>query len=212
MMRKKQIFRMLVGALTVCMATACSNETDVLNGFPTDGNTLSINLRTNDIGATTRATIATEAESEVKSLSAYLFSKGENNEYKLEKIYNNLTWDNEATTHTVALTGIEERGPKKVYFVANGTGISALTSASANLPETDFQALLMNKMGNNPATPLAMTAQAELADWGEGVNNAIIQDAAMLKRVSARVDLVVAPQLRADKHRIGCRRQLLHLP
>lgn len=194
MMRKKQIFRMLVGALTVCMATACSNETDVLNGFPTDGNTLSINLRTNDIGATTRATIATEAESEVKSLSAYLFSKGESNEYKLEKIYNNLTWDNKATTHTVALTGIEERGPKKVYFVANGTGISALTSASANLPEADFQALLMNKMGNNPATPLAMTAQAELADWGEGVNNAVIQDAALLKRVSARVDLVVAPQ------------------
>lgn len=193
MMRKKQIFRMLVGALIACMATACSNETDALNGFPTDGNTLSVNLRTKDIGANTR-TIATADESKVTSLSAYLFDEQENGSYALEKVYNNLPWSSSDETHSVALTGIQERGPKKLYFVANGTGIDALKNVNAGLPEADFQALLVNKMEANPTTPLPMTAQAELAEWGEGVNNATIEEPVQLKRISARIDLKVDAQ------------------
>lgn len=193
MMRKKQIFRMLVGALAVCLAAACSNETDVLNGFPTDGNTISVNLRTNDIGAATRA-IATNDESKVESLSAYLFDEQEDGSYALEKVYSNLPWSSSDETHSVALTGIKERGPKKVYFVANGTSIEALKNVSAELSEADFQALLMDKMLANPSTPLPMTAQAELAEWGEEVNNASIQEAVQLKRVSARIDLTVDTQ------------------
>lgn len=193
MMRKKQIFRMLVGALIACMATACSNETDTLNGFPTDGNTLSVNLRTKDIGANTR-TIATADESEVTSLSAYLFDKQENGSYALEKVYNNLPWSSSNETHSVALTGIQERGPKRLYFVANGTGIDALKSVNTGLPEADFKALLMNKMETNPVTPLPMTAQAELAEWGEGVSNATIEEPVQLKRISARIDLKVDAQ------------------
>ena len=77
MMRKKQISRMLIGALAVCLATACSNETDVLTGLRTDGNTLSVNLQTTDVGATTRMQIASDGESNVESLSAYLFDKDE---------------------------------------------------------------------------------------------------------------------------------------
>lgn len=193
MMRKKQIFRMLFGAFVACMAAACSNETDVLNGFPTDGNTISVNLRTNDIGATTRA-IATDDESKVESLSAYLFGENENDGYTLEKVYNSLAWNSSDETHSVALTGIKERGPKKVYFVANGTSIKALKNVSAGLPEAEFQALLMDEMEANPTTPLPMTAQAELAEWSKEVNNAIIAEPAMLKRISARIDLKVDGQ------------------
>lgn len=192
-MRKKQISRMLIGAFVACMATACSNEADVLNGFPTDGNTISVNLRTNDIGAATR-TIATDAESEVTSLSAYLFAQDETNGYILEKVYDNLSWNNNDKTHYVALTGIKERGPKKIYFVANGTSIAELKGANTKLPEADFQTLLMNKMEANPTTPLSMTAQAELAEWAEGANNAIITEPAQLKRISARIDLKVDAQ------------------
>lgn len=193
MMRKKQISRMLIGAFVACMATACSNEADVLNGFPTDGNTISVNLRTNDIGAATR-TIATDAESEVTSLSAYLFAQDETNGYILEKVYDNLSWNNNDKTHYVALTGIKERGPKKIYFVANGTSIAELKGVNTKLPEADFQTLLMNKMEANPTTPLSMTAQAELAEWAEGANNAIITEPAQLKRISARIDLKVDAQ------------------
>ncbi|MDE6348313.1 MAG: FimB/Mfa2 family fimbrial subunit [Bacteroides sp.] len=193
MMRKKQISKMLIGTFVACMATACSNETEVLSGFPTNGNTLSVNLRTNDIGAATRA-IATPAESEVTSLSAYLFDQNEAGSYALEKVYNNLTWNADDETHTVALTGIQERGPKKIYFVANGTTINALNGTTEGLSEEDFQALLMNLMEANPSTPLPMTAQAELAEWNEGVNNANITEPAQLKRVSARIDLQVDEQ------------------
>lgn len=193
MMRKKQISRMLIGAFVACMATACSNEADVLNGFPTDGNTISVNLRTNDIGAATR-TIATDAESEVTSLSAYLFAQDETNGYILEKVYDNLSWNNNDKTHYVALTGIKERGPKKIYFVANGTSIAELKGVNTKLPEADFQTLLMNKMEANPTTPLSMTAQAELAKWAEGADNAIITEPAQLKRISARIDLKVDAQ------------------
>ncbi|WP_455588430.1 fimbrial protein [Bacteroides rodentium] len=193
MMKKKQIFRMLVGAFVACMAASCSNETDVLNGFPTDGNTISVNLRTNDIGASTRTAIATDAESEVTSLSAYLFGETESG-YALEKVYNSLAWNAKDETHSVALTGIAERGSKKVYFVANGANINALKSVSTGLSEADFQALLMDKMTANPTTPLPMTAQAELAEWEEGVNNATITDPVQLKRVSARIDLKVDEQ------------------
>ena len=52
----------------------------------------------------------------------------------------------------------------------------------------------MNEMKENPATPLTMTAEAELAEWIEGANNVTIQKTVQLKRVSARIDLVVAPQ------------------
>lgn len=193
MMRKKQIFRMLFGAFVACMAAACSNETDVLNGFPTDGNTISVNLQTNDIGATTRA-IATDDESKVESLSAYLFGENENDSYTLEKVYGDLAWNSSDETHSVALTGIKERGPKKVYFVANGTSIKALKNVSVGLPEAEFQALLMDEMEANPTTPLPMTAQAELAEWSKEVNNAIIAEPAMLKRISARIDLKVDGQ------------------
>lgn len=189
MMRKKQIFKMLIGVLTACLATACSNETDVLTGLRTDGNTLSVNLQTTDVGATTRTQIASDEESDVKSLSAYLFDNEKLEGCQLEKVYNNLTLDKD---HIVALTGIAKRGPKKVYFVANGGGIAALDYVSIGTSEVDFKALLMNEMKENPATPLPMTAEAELAEWTEGANNVTIQGT--LKRVSARIDLVVASQ------------------
>ena len=162
MMRKKQISRMLIGALAVCLATACSNETDVLTGLRTDGNTLSVNLQTTDVGATTRMQIASDGESNVESLSAYLFDKDEEDAYQLEKVYNNLTWNAKDAIHTVALTGIAKRGAKKVYFVANGGGITALANVAADISEADFKDLLMNEMKENPATPLTMTAEAEL--------------------------------------------------
>lgn len=195
MMRKKQISRMLIGALAVCLATACSNETDVLTGLRTDGNTLSVNLQTTDVGVTTRTQIASDRESNVESLSAYLFDNNEESGYQLEKIYNNLTWNENDPAHTVALTGIAKRGPKKVYFVANGGSITALGNVGTGISETDFKALLMNEMKENPATPLTMTAEAELAEWIEGANNVTIQKTVQLKRVSARIDLVVAPQV-----------------
>lgn len=194
MMRKKQISRMLIGALTVCLATACSNETDVLTGLRTDGNTLSVNLQTTDVGVTTRTQIASDGESNVESLSAYLFDNDEGRGYQLEKVYNNLTWNENDPAHTVALTGIAKRGPKKVYFVANGGSVTALGNVGTGISETDFKALLMNEMKENPATPLTMTAEAELAEWIEGANNVTIQKTVQLKRVSARIDLVVAPQ------------------
>lgn len=194
MMRKKQISRMLIGALTVCLVTACSNETDVLTGLRTDGNTLSVNLQTTDVGVTTRTQIASDGESNVESLSAYLFDNDEGRGYQLEKVYNNLTWNENDPAHTVALTGIAKRGPKKVYFVANGGSITALGNVGTGISETDFKALLMNEMKENPATPLTMTAEAELAEWIEGANNVTIQKTVQLKRVSARIDLVVAPQ------------------
>lgn len=194
MMRKKQISRMLIGALAVCLATACSNETDVLTGLRTDGNTLSVNLQTTDVGVTTRTQIASDRESNVESLSAYLFDNNEESGYQLEKIYNNLTWNENDPAHTVALTGIAKRGPKKVYFVANGGSITALGNVGTGISETDFKALLMNEMKENPAAPLTMTAEAELAEWIEGANNVTIQKTVQLKRVSARIDLVVAPQ------------------
>lgn len=196
MMRKKQIYRMLVGALAVCLTAACSNETEVLNGFPTDGNTISVSLRTNDIGAHTRATTASADELSVENLSAYLFAKDGNGEYQLEKVYDNLTWNDDEEPHTVALTGIAERGPKKVYFVANGASIGTLPEGTTEptLSEEDFQALLMSEMTTNPSTPLPMTAKAELAVWGEEVNNAIIEGEVLLKRISARIDLKVDPQ------------------
>ena len=50
----------------------------------------------------------------------------------------------------------------------------------------------MGPGGTNPKTPLAMTAQAELAEWGESVNNAEVT--ATLERVSARIDLKVDEQ------------------
>lgn len=193
MMRKKQISRMLIGALAVCLATACSNETDVLTGLRTDGNTLSVNLQTTDVGVTTRTLIASDGESNVESLSAYLFDKDEEDAYQLEKVYNNLTWNAKDAIHTVALTGIAKRGAKKVYFVANGGGITALANVAADISEADFKDLLMNEMKENPATPLTMTAEAELKEWTDGVNNAQIEGV-QLKRVSARIDLVVAPQ------------------
>lgn len=186
MMRKKQISRMLIGAFVACMAAACSNETEVLNGLPTDGNTLSVNLRTNDIGAATR-TIATDEELEVNNISAYLFDENGT----LEKTYKDLTLKESDGKYTVALTHIENRGPKTIYFVANGAGITALNDVEG-ISEEAFQDLMMNEMTANPETPLAMTAQAELAEWGESVNNA--QVTATLERVSARIDLKVDEQ------------------
>lgn len=186
MMRKKQISRMLIGAFVACMAAACSNETEVLNGLPTDGNTLSVNLRTNDIGAATR-TIATDEELEVNNISAYLFDENGT----LEKTYKDLTLKESDGKYTVALTHIENRGPKTIYFVANGAGITALNNVEG-ISEEAFQDLMMNEMTANPETPLAMTAQAELAEWGEIVNNAEVT--ATLERVSARIDLKVDEQ------------------
>lgn len=186
MMRKKQISRMLIGAFVACMAAACSNETEVLNGLPTDGNTLSVNLRTNDIGAATR-TIATDEELEVNNISAYLFDENGT----LEKTYKDLTLKESEGKYTVALTHIENRGPKTIYFVANGAGITALNDVEG-ISEESFQDLMMNEMTANPETPLAMTAQAKLAEWGESVNNAEVT--ATLERVSARIDLKVDEQ------------------
>lgn len=186
MMRKKQISRMLIGAFAAFMATGCSNETEVLNGLPTDGNTLSVNLQTNDIGAATRA-IATDEELAVNNISAYLFDENG----ALEKAYNSLTPKESNGKYTVALTHIENRGPKTIYFVANGTGITALNDVEG-FTKDDFQELMMNEMTANPETPLAMTAQAELATWDEGVNNATVD--ATLEHVSARIDLKVDEQ------------------
>ena len=180
MMRKKQISRMLIGAFVACMAAACSNETEVLNGLPTDGNTLSVNLRTNDIGAATR-TIATDEELEVNNISAYLFDENGT----LEKTYKDLTLKESDGKYTVALTHIENRGPKTIYFVANGAGITALNDVEG-ISEESFQDLMMNEMTTNPKTPLAMTAQAELAEWGESVNNAEVTAAPKAQRQSGR--------------------------
>ncbi len=75
---------MLIGALAVC-GNGLLQRNGCLDGTRTDGNTLSVNLQTTDVGVTTRTQIASDRESNVESLSAYLFDNNEESGYQLEK-------------------------------------------------------------------------------------------------------------------------------
>lgn len=198
--------RLLFGVLAALLCAACSNEESALDIRKEGGLNVELKLSAStEANTRTAYSVATKAERTVKTLDAYLFAPdAENQEYVLEKKYNNLLSDSwtPATledSKTVTLSGVS-RTAKKIFFVANGTDIASLKEdAVAGMTEADFRALLMNAMTANPevteANPLPMTAEASVAAnaWDDDPLSVTVSGVA-LERVVARIDLAVKAQ------------------
>lgn len=198
--------RLLFGVLAALLCAACSNEESALDVRKEGGLNVELKLSAStEANTRTAYSVATEAERTVKTLDAYLFAPdAENQEYVLEKKYNNLLSDSwtPATLEegkAVTLPGVS-RTAKKIFFVANGTDIASLKeNAVAGMTEADFRALLMNTMTANPevtgASPLPMTAEASVAAdaWDDDPLSVTVSGVA-LERVVARIDLAVKAQ------------------
>ncbi|WP_277120528.1 fimbrial protein [Bacteroides ndongoniae] len=198
--------RLLFGVLAALLCAACSNEESALDIRKEGGLNVELKLSAST-EANTRAaySVATKAERTVKTLDAYLFAPdAENQEYVLEKKYNNLLSDSwtPATLEegkTVTLSGVS-RTAKKIFFVANGSDIASLKeNVVVGMTEADFRALLMNVMTANPevteANPLPMTAGASVAaDAWNGNPLSVTVSGVALERVVARIDLAVKAQ------------------
>lgn len=198
--------RLLFGVLAALLCAACSNEESALDVRKEGGLNVELKLSAStEANTRTAYSVATEAERTVKTLDAYLFAPdAENQEYVLEKKYNNLLSDSwtPATLEegkTVTLPGVS-RTAKKIFFVANGSDIASLKENSvAGMTEADFRALLMNVMTANPevteANPLPMTAEASVAaDAWNGNPLSVTVSGVALERVVARIDLAVKAQ------------------
>lgn len=198
--------RLLFGVLAALLCAACSNEESALDVRKEGGLNVELKLSAStEANTRTAYSVATEAERTVKTLDAYLFAPdAENQEYVLEKKYNNLLSDSwtPATledSKTVTLSGVS-RTAKKIFFVANGADITSLKeNAVAGMTESAFRALLMNVMMANPevteANPLPMTAEATVAaDAWNGNPLSVTVSGVALERVVARIDLAVKAQ------------------
>ena len=198
--------RLLFGVLAALLCAACSNEESALDVRKEGGLNVELKLSAStEANTRTAYSVATEAERTVKTLDAYLFAPdAENQEYVLEKKYNNLLSDSwtPATLEegkAVTLPGVS-RTAKKIFFVANGTDIASLKeNAVAGMTESAFRALLMNVMMANPevteANPLPMTAEATVAaDAWNGNPLSVTVSGVALERVVARIDLAVKAQ------------------
>lgn len=198
--------RLLFGVLAALLCAACSNEESTLDIRKEGGLNVELKLSAStEANTRTAYSVATEAECTVKTLDAYLFAPdAENQEYVLEKKYNNLLSDSwtPATlegSKTVTLSGVS-RTAKKIFFVANGADITSLKeNAVAGMTESAFRALLMNAMTANPevteASPLPMTAEASVAaDAWNGNPLSVTVSGVALERVVARIDLAVKAQ------------------
>lgn len=198
--------RLLFGVLAALLCAACSNEESTLDIRKEGGLNVELKLSAStEANTRTAYSVATEAERTVKTLDAYLFAPdAENQEYVLEKEYNNLLSDSwtPATLEegkTVTLPGVS-RTAKKIFFVANGSDIASLKeNVVVGMTEADFRALLMNAMTANPevteANPLPMTAEASVAAnaWNGNPLSVTVSGVA-LERVVARIDLAVKAQ------------------
>lgn len=192
-----------IGALLMCVA--CSNEEESMQAVP-QGNAVSVELKlAASSDASTRAenyAVATEAERIVKTLDAYVFAPGAEQEqaYVLEKKFTRLItadWTPKTTDEStdVTLDGLSQTA-KKIFFVANGSAIASLAGATEGTTEADFRKLLMNEMTANPNPadqPLAMTAETSLDAWPANSITATAPEA-VLQRVVARIDLGVKAQ------------------
>lgn len=198
--------RLLFGVLAALLCAACSNEESTLDIRKEGGLNVELKLSAStEANTRTAYSVATEAECTVKTLDAYLFAPAaENQEYVLEKKYNNLLSDSwtPATledSKTVTLSGVS-RTAKKIFFVANGADITSLKeNAVAGMTESAFRALLMNAMTANlevtEANPLPMTAEASVAaDAWNGNPLSVTVSGVALERVVARIDLAVKAQ------------------
>lgn len=198
--------RLLFGVLAALLCAACSNEESALDVRKEGGLNVELKLSAStEANTRTAYSVATEAERTVKTLDAYLFAPdAENQEYVLEKKYNNLLSDSwtPATLEegkAVTLPGVS-RTAKKIFFVANGSDIASLKeNVVAGMTEADFRALLMNVMTANPevteANPLPMTAEASVAaDAWNGNPLSVTVSGVALERVVARIDLAVKAQ------------------
>lgn len=198
--------RLLFGVLAALLCAACSNEESTLDIRKEGGLNVELKLSAStEANTRTAYSVATEAERTVKTLDAYLFAPdAENQEYVLEKKYNNLLSDSwtPATLEegkAVTLPGVS-RTAKKIFFVANGSDIASLKeNVVAGMTEADFRALLMNVMTANPevteANPLPMTAEASVAaDAWNGNPLSVTVSGVALERVVARIDLAVKAQ------------------
>lgn len=198
--------RLLFGVLAALLCAACSNEESALDVRKEGGLNVELKLSAStEANTRTAYSVATEAERTVKTLDAYLFAPdAENQEYVLEKKYNNLLSDSwtPATLEegkAVTLPGVS-RTAKKIFFVANGSDIASLKeNAVAGMTESAFRALLMNAMTANPevteANPLPMTAEASVAaDAWNGNPLSVTVSGVALERVVARIDLAVKAQ------------------
>lgn len=198
--------RLLFGVLAALLCAACSNEESTLDIRKEGGLNVELKLSAStEANTRTAYSVATEAERTVKTLDAYLFAPAaENQEYVLEKKYNNLLSDSwtPATLEegkTVTLPGVS-RTAKKIFFVANGSDIASLKeNVVVGMTEADFRALLMNTMTANPevteASPLPMTAEASVAaDAWNGNPLSVTVSGVALERVVARIDLAVKAQ------------------
>lgn len=198
--------RLLFGVLAALLCAACSNEESTLDIRKEGGLNVELKLSAStEANTRTAYSVATEAERTVKTLDAYLFAPdAENQEYVLEKKYNNLLSDSwtPATLEegkAVTLPGVS-RTAKKIFFVANGADITSLKeNAVAGMTESAFRALLMNVMMANPevteANPLPMTAEATVAaDAWNGNPLSVTVSGVALERVVARIDLAVKAQ------------------
>lgn len=198
--------RLLFGVLAALLCAACSNEESALDVRKEGGLNVELKLSAStEANTRTAYSVATEAERTVKTLDAYLFAPdAENQEYVLEKKYNNLLSDSwtPATLEegkAVTLPGVS-RTAKKIFFVANGADITSLKeNAVAGMTESAFRALLMNVMMANPevteANPLPMTAEATVAaDAWNGNPLSVTVSGVALERVVARIDLAVKAQ------------------
>lgn len=198
--------RLLFGVLAALLCAACSNEESTLDIRKEGGLNVELKLSAStEANTRTAYSVATEAERTVKTLDAYLFAPdAENQEYVLEKKYNNLLSDSWTPamledSKTVTLSGVS-RTAKKIFFVANGADITSLKeNAVAGMTESAFRALLMNAMTANPevteASPLPMTAEASVAaDAWNGNPLSVTVSGVALERVVARIDLAVKAQ------------------
>lgn len=198
---------LLFGALALLICASCSNEENSAESIQEEG-TLKVELKLTaaaDADTRTDYISSTEAERTVKTLDAYLFAPdATGKEYILEKRYDNLLagdWTPGAQEETkiVSLPNVE-RTAKKIFFVANGGGITSLSGVSAGTTtEAAFRALLMNVLTASPDvtvnTPLVMTAETalEATAWSSNPLSVTVSGVT-LERVVARIDLVVAPQ------------------
>lgn len=198
--------RLLFGVLAALLCAACSNEESALDIRKEGGLNVELKLSAStEANTRTAYSVATKAERTVKTLDAYLFAHdAENQEYVLEKKYNNLLSDSwtPATLEegkTVTLPGVS-RTAKKIFFVANGSDIASLKeNVVVGMTVAAFRALLMNAMTPNPevteANPLPMTAEASVAaDAWNGNPLSVTVSGVALKRVVARIDLAVKAQ------------------